>query len=65
LIAAGALLPGIGGVFTRFGHTEWLYVTELCALILIWLGYALIKNDPGPTIHVLTRRAVDAKSGQN
>ena len=65
LIAAGALLPGIGGTFTRFGHTEWLYVTELFALILIWLGYALIKNDPGPTIHAVTRRAVGAKSGPN
>jgi hypothetical protein len=55
LIAVGALLPGIGGSFTRFGHTEWLYVTELFALILIWLGYALIKNDPGPTIHAASQ----------
>lgn len=39
LIAVGALLPGIGGSFTRFGHTEVLYVTELLGLILIWLGY--------------------------
>lgn len=38
-IAAGALLPGIGGTATRFGHTEVLYVTELLGLILIWLGY--------------------------
>ncbi len=39
LIAVGALLPGIGGSFTRFGHTEVLYVTELLGLSLIWLGY--------------------------
>jgi hypothetical protein len=39
LIAVGALLPGIGGSFTRFGHTEVLYVTELMGLTLIWLGY--------------------------
>lgn len=38
-IAAGALLPGIGGTFTRFGHTEVLYVTELVGLIMIWIGY--------------------------
>ena len=38
-IAVGALLPGIGGTFTRFGHTEVLYVTELMGLILIWIGY--------------------------
>ncbi len=38
-IAGGALLPGIGGTFTRFGHTEVLYVTELVGLIMIWIGY--------------------------
>lgn len=39
LIAIGALLPGIGGSFTRFGHTEVLYVTEFIGIILIYLGY--------------------------
>ena len=39
LIAVGALLPGIGGAATRFGHTEVLYVTELVGLVLIYLGY--------------------------
>jgi hypothetical protein len=38
-IAVGALLPGIGGTATRFGHTEVLYVTELVGLVLIWIGY--------------------------
>lgn len=38
-IALGALLPGIGGAATRFGHTEVLYVMELLGLILIWIGY--------------------------
>lgn len=38
-IALGALLPGIGGTATRFGHTEVLYVTELVGLTLIWIGY--------------------------
>jgi hypothetical protein len=40
-IAAGALLPGIGGAFTRFGHTEVLYVTELVGLVCIYIGYRL------------------------
>jgi len=62
LIAGGALLPGIGGTFTRFGHTEWLYVTELFALILIWLGYVLVKNNPGPSIHAVSRRRTDSDS---
>jgi len=39
LIAVGALLPGIGGAFTRFGYTEVLYVTEFIGLALIFLGY--------------------------
>lgn len=41
LIAAGAIMPGIGGSFTRLGYTEVLYVTELIGLILIWIGYRL------------------------
>jgi hypothetical protein len=39
-IAIGAVLPGIGGTFTRFGHTEVLYVTELLGLLLIYVGYS-------------------------
>jgi hypothetical protein len=38
LIAVGALLPGIGGAFTRFGHVEVLYVTELVGIVMIYLG---------------------------
>jgi len=38
-IALGALLPGIGGAATRFGHTEVLYIMEFLGLILIWMGY--------------------------
>jgi hypothetical protein len=45
-IAFGALLPGIGGGFTRFGHTEVLYVTELIGLLLIYAGYRLNISSP-------------------
>lgn len=38
-IALGGLLPGIGGTFTRFGHVEVLYVTELIGLVFIYIGY--------------------------
>ena len=38
-IAIGAILPGIGGTFTRFGHVEVLYVTEFVGLLLIFLGF--------------------------
>jgi hypothetical protein len=40
-IAVGALLPGIGGTFTRLGHVEVLYVTELIGLACIAIGYRL------------------------
>jgi hypothetical protein len=38
-IAIGALLPGIGGSFTRFGYTEVLYITEFLGIILISIGF--------------------------
>lgn len=40
-IAAGAILPGIGGTATRFGYTEVLYVMELLGLLMMWRGYAI------------------------
>jgi len=43
-IAIGALLPGIGGSFTRFGYVEVLFITELVGLVAIYLGYRLIKQ---------------------
>jgi hypothetical protein len=46
LIAVGALLPGIGGAFTRFGYTEVLYVTELIGLSLIFVGYRFNIRTP-------------------
>jgi len=46
LIAVGAILPGIGGMATRLGHTEVLYVTELIGLCLIWLGYRASTREP-------------------
>ena len=41
LIAAGAILPGIGGTATRMGYVEVLYVTELVGLLLTWQGYRM------------------------
>lgn len=40
-IAVGAMLPGIGGTFTRFGYTEVLYVTEFLGLVLLYYGFRL------------------------
>lgn len=49
LIALGALLPGIGGSFTKLGYTEILYVTELLGIIIIYSGYRLMRTDRGPS----------------
>ena len=45
VIAIGAILPGIGGSFTRMGHVNVLFVTELIGLALIYIGYRIIKAD--------------------
>ena len=57
LIALGALLPGIGGSFTRFGHVEVLYVTEFVGLLLIFAGYRLVTGTAVPSIHPLAVRS--------
>ena len=58
-IALGAILPGIGGSFTRMGHVNVLFVTELIGLALIYAGYRIIKVDKvavDPIPEVLNRR---------
>src|SRR5882757_5750861 len=51
LIAIGALLPGIGGSFTRFGYVEVLYVTDLVGLIFIYFGYDMMRKDRTASLH--------------
>ena len=60
LIAVGALLPGIGGSFTRFGYVEVLYVTELIGLSLIFAGYLVMRADRSASVH----RAQTTEAGQ-
>ena len=47
-IAIGAILPAIGGTFTRFGYMEVLYVTELLGLMMIYAGYRKCVAAPSP-----------------
>ena len=47
-IAVGAVLPAIGGSFTRFGYTEVLYVTELVGLVMIYVGYRFNIRQKAP-----------------
>jgi hypothetical protein len=42
-ISLGTLLPGIGGIYTKMGHVNVLFVTELIGLFLIYWGYRMIK----------------------
>ncbi|HLK81067.1 MAG TPA: hypothetical protein VKT99_06170 [Xanthobacteraceae bacterium] len=51
LIAIGALLPGIGGSFTRFGYVEVLYITEFIGLTFIYLGYNMMRKDQSASLH--------------
>ncbi len=51
LIAIGALLPGIGGSFTRFGYVEVLYITELIGLTFIYFGYKMMRSDQSASLH--------------
>jgi hypothetical protein len=46
-IAIGALLPGIGGIGSRMGHTELLYIGEFIGVILIWIGYKYCQQPFG------------------
>ncbi|HSM13457.1 MAG TPA: TonB-dependent receptor [Thermoanaerobaculia bacterium] len=60
LIALGAILPGIGGTFTRFGVVEMLYVTELAGLLLIFFGYRKCIQAPSPAPRAHVAAAVTA-----
>jgi hypothetical protein len=51
LIAIGAILPGIGGSFTRMGYVEVLYVTEFLGLSIIWIAYTIMKGEKEMSIH--------------
>lgn len=50
-IAVGTILPGIGGSFTRFGHVEVLYVTELIGVLFVWAGYSIMTGHRGRSAH--------------
>lgn len=39
LIAAGGMLPAIGGTFVRAGMPDWLYISEFFGVILMFIGF--------------------------
>ena len=39
LIAAGALMPAIGGTFTKAGLPDWLYLSEFLGAVIMFAGF--------------------------
>lgn len=44
LIAIGGLAPAFGGAFTRLGHPEFLYLSELLGVIIMFGGFLLVMT---------------------
>jgi hypothetical protein len=63
-IAVGAILPGVGGMFSRLGHTEILYVGELAGLILIWWGYRFCQKPSSLQIRESVPAEASVSSGK-
>lgn len=58
LIAAGGLLPGIGGGMAKAGIVEGLYVGEFLGLVLIWAGHATCSRRRAPDTGAAASEAV-------
>jgi hypothetical protein len=59
LIAAGALLPAMGGTFISLGLADWLYVSEFLGAVLMYLGFVKAvapqpAEETSPTVPVST-----------
>lgn len=61
LIAAGALMPGIGGLLSRFGLGGYLYLGELLGAILMFAGFVAATTRPEPVETVRTVPAAGDK----
>ncbi len=44
LIAAGGLLPAMGGTFLKAGLPDWLYLSELLGSVLMFLGFLVATS---------------------
>lgn len=44
LIAAGAMMPAMGGTFIRAGLPDWLYLSELLGAIIMYAGFVLASS---------------------
>ena len=59
LIAAGALMPAMAGSLIKAGLADWLYVSELLGVIIMYAGFVLAVSplpvDAGRGVPVSTR----------
>ncbi len=46
LIAAGSMMPAVGGLLSRFGLSGFLYISELLGAILIFVGFIAATTRP-------------------
>ena len=44
MIAVGALSPALGGALSRFGLTEYLYLSEFLGAVLMLAGFILATS---------------------
>lgn len=61
LIAVGGLMPALGGTLSRLGATQYLYISELLGIIIIFIGFLRNKDIFGfyriPLIHAFSRKS--------
>lgn len=48
LIAAGALMPAMAGSFVKAGLADWLYLSELLGVIIMYTGFLQATASPAP-----------------
>ncbi len=46
LIAAGAMMPAMGGSFIKAGLTDWLYVSEFLGAVIMFIGFTQATYKP-------------------
>jgi len=46
LIAAGALMPAMGGTLLKAGLADWLYVSEFLGVVIMYSGFMLATASP-------------------
>lgn len=46
LIAAGAMFPAMGGTFLKAGMPDWLYLSELLGVLVMYIGFLQATAQP-------------------